>query len=162
MDNHVNFSVEKSRQKSTDFNDNERLIFARKTSRNDSWLIVQWRGLISMQEEKEELREDGGKKKGEGSITGSTESPAYTAVAWDSRIIPWQTINYWHYVLEYLLALPTTDLQICGRTRYTLSSNAFARSLARTHARMHAFAIAAGRRIVRFPHFPLIPSSREH
>ena len=34
-------------------------------------------------------------------------SGGFASVAWDSRIISWQTINYWHYVLECLLAPAT-------------------------------------------------------
>lgn len=58
-------------------------------------------------------------------------------VAWDSRIIPWQTINYWHYVLECLLAPATNhrSADLWPRSVRSYPSDTYALSHARVHAR---------------------------
>lgn len=81
------------------------------------------------------------------------EGPSRT-VAWDSRIIPWQTINYWHYVLECLLA-PATNHRSVDLWPRSVRSILRCISLARTRAYARR---RSGTMHARFP-YPRIPAS---
>lgn len=69
----------------------------------------------------------------EKSVTREARGASHT-VAWDSRIIPWQTINYWHYVLECLLAPATNHRSV---DLWPRSVRSILRCI-RSHARVHA------------------------